>query len=206
MTQQSHWTEESTDALAHRIAFDFIAQIESRMDEIPMNQSDLARILEVTEGAVSKLLNNPQNLTIRTIARYARALGIKAAIVAYNDGDPENKRGPINSQIFASCWNWAGKPHDVNNCACGQGHAHGQCPMGRERCECHSCTQARAGSTLLDEKVAGVEAFWAGNAVARERGRAEERERCAKIAERLFDWSAEVNWGETIAAAIRSGK
>jgi hypothetical protein len=32
--------------------------------------------------------------------------------VAYDDGDPENHNGPINSQIFSRCWANAGKPSD----------------------------------------------------------------------------------------------
>ena len=42
MPNEQHWTEESADAFAHRIAFDFVAQIEDRMDKLPMKQADLA--------------------------------------------------------------------------------------------------------------------------------------------------------------------
>src|SRR5579872_980548 len=113
MVQEHHWTEESADAFAHRIAFDFIAHVENRLAELAMKQSELARKLGVSEGAVSKLLNNPQNLTIRTIANYSRALGLKASIVSYDDGDTENLDGPINSGVFTACWERAGKPKDV---------------------------------------------------------------------------------------------
>ena len=41
------------------------------------------------------------------------ALGMKASIVAYEDGDPENKRGPINSTVFQICWERCGKPRDL---------------------------------------------------------------------------------------------
>ncbi|HYW43661.1 MAG TPA: helix-turn-helix transcriptional regulator [Bryobacteraceae bacterium] len=111
--QDQHWTEESSDAFAHRLAFDFIAQIEQRMDDHSISQSLLARKLKISEGAVSKLLNNPQNLTLRTIAKYSRALGIKAAIVAYDDGDSQNKAGPIASEVFTACWERSGRPHDA---------------------------------------------------------------------------------------------
>jgi len=112
MTQHRHWTEEGADAFAHRIAFDFIAQIEDQMDALPMTQADLAAKLGVSEGAVSKLLNNPQNLTLRTIAKYSRAVRMKASIVAYDDGDQANQTGPINSEVFRVCWERAGRPHD----------------------------------------------------------------------------------------------
>jgi hypothetical protein len=46
------------------------------------------------------------------MAKYARALGMKVSIVAYDDHDPENKKGPINSEIFKMCWEQLGKPRD----------------------------------------------------------------------------------------------
>jgi len=111
--QEWHWTEKSSEAFAHRLGFDFIAQIEKRMEALSISQIQLAGKLKISEGAVSKLLNNPQNLTLRTIAKYSRALGIKAAIVAYDDGDSQNKAGPIDAEVFTTCWERAGKPHDV---------------------------------------------------------------------------------------------
>ncbi len=113
MPQESHWTEKSAEDFAHRLAFDFVAQVEDRLDRLPMKQSELAHKLGVSEGAVSKLLNNPQNLTIRTIANYARALGMKASIVAYDDGDTANLNGPINPGVFSACWEKFGKPRDL---------------------------------------------------------------------------------------------
>lgn len=109
----AHWTEENIDAFAHRVAFDFIAQMESRMEASSITQAQLARKLGVSEGAVSKVLNNPQNLTVKTMVKYARALSMKPAIVAYDDADANNERGPISSSVFTTCWERAGKPHDL---------------------------------------------------------------------------------------------
>ena len=113
MPRERHWTAEGANAFAHKLAFDFIAQIENRLQELELSQNELARKLGVSEGAVSQMLNNPQNLTLKTIAKYACALGIKTAIVAYDDGDPSNERGLINSGIFGTCWERAGKPRDI---------------------------------------------------------------------------------------------
>jgi hypothetical protein len=68
--------------------------------------------LKVSEGRVSQVLNNPGNLTLRKIVEYVRALGRKVAIVEYDDGDHENLKGPVNSEIFATCWYTAGAPDD----------------------------------------------------------------------------------------------
>jgi len=66
----------------------------------------------VTDGRISQVLNNPGNLTLRKVVEYARALGMKVSIVAYEDGDPDNVSGPINSEIFNMCWKKAGCPND----------------------------------------------------------------------------------------------
>ncbi len=112
MKASPHWTAGSSKAFIHAIAFDFIAQLQERMEKLPLSQAELAQKLGVTEGAVSKVLNKPENLTMKTMVNYARATGMKVAIVAYDDGDEQNERGPINSEIFSICWKDAGKPRD----------------------------------------------------------------------------------------------
>jgi len=112
MKTNAHWTAGNNKAFLHAIAFDFIAQLQKRMEELPLKQEELAKKLGVTEGAVSKVLNNPQNLTMKTMVNYARAVGMKVAIVAYDDDDPQNESGPINSEVFSNCWENVGKPRD----------------------------------------------------------------------------------------------
>lgn len=112
MKANPHWTAGNNKAFLHAIAFDFIAQLQQRMEELPLKQEELAKKLGVTEGAVSKVLNNPQNLTMKTMVNYARAVGMKVAIVAYDDNDLQNEGGPINSEIFTTCWKNAGRPRD----------------------------------------------------------------------------------------------
>jgi transcriptional regulator with XRE-family HTH domain len=109
---EHHWTEKSTDDFIYRIAADFIRQIETAMESAGVNQAELAKRLKVSEGRVSQVLNNPGNLTLKKIVEYVRALGRKVAIVEYNDADPKNLNGPINSEIFAKCWIMAGMPGD----------------------------------------------------------------------------------------------
>jgi transcriptional regulator with XRE-family HTH domain len=112
MPRKQHWTEKSTDDFLFRIAADFIRQIESAMESAGVNQAELARRLKVSEGRVSQVLNNPGNLTIRKMVEYTRALGRKVSIVEYNDEDPGNHMGPVNSEVFAQCWYRAGRPAD----------------------------------------------------------------------------------------------
>jgi hypothetical protein len=107
-----HWTERSVASFVHRIAFDFVTQIQKRMVEIPIRNKDLAKTLQVTPSAVSQVLNSPGNLTIVNAVEYARSVGLKVALVAYDDGDPQNQNGPISSEVFEQCWKLQGAPVD----------------------------------------------------------------------------------------------
>jgi transcriptional regulator with XRE-family HTH domain len=111
-TMKPHWTENSTADFVYRIASDFIMQLEKRLELQPMSQKELADKLNVTIGRVSQVFNNPGNLTLRNFVQYSRALGMKVAVVAYDDDDPQNQGGPVNSDIFTKCWERAGRPHD----------------------------------------------------------------------------------------------
>jgi transcriptional regulator with XRE-family HTH domain len=134
-----HWTAENDEAFAHAVSADFVAQIEKTMESAGISQATLAQKLEVSEGAVSKILNNPQNLKLRTMITYAKALDLKISVVAYNDADPNNERGPINSEVFSACWENSGKPRDfwdlqtasamTNNVVAGVFQQHAWAPM-----------------------------------------------------------------------------
>jgi hypothetical protein len=110
MGKLKHWTANNTSAFVHRIASDFVAQLENKLQKNGSNHAVLASRLGVTPGRVSQVLNSPGNLTLKNIVQYVRVLGLKVAIVAYDDGDPENRNGPVNPEIFATCWKNAGSP------------------------------------------------------------------------------------------------
>ena len=107
-----HWTNDSAKSFLFRIAFDFVAQLEKMMDAEGVSPSELAQRLRVSKGRVSQIMNNPGNLTLKTMVEWARALGVKVAIVTYDDDDVDNDNGPVNPQIFTTCWEKAGKPTD----------------------------------------------------------------------------------------------
>lgn len=107
-----HWTQRTIRDYLFRIAADFIAQLEKKMESENISQDELAKRLKITKGRVSQVLNHPGNISLAIFAKYARALGMKTSIIAYEDSDPENKKGPINSEIFNICWEKCGKPGD----------------------------------------------------------------------------------------------
>ena len=107
-----HWTERTVEDFLYRIAADFAAQLEKRIQSEPLSKAKLAEKLGVSKGRVSQILNNPGNLTLKMIIKCVRAIGLKVAIVAYDDNDQKNERGPVNSEIFRLCWENSGKPVD----------------------------------------------------------------------------------------------
>ncbi len=108
-----HWTAESDDAFVSSIATGFFGQIESKLEEGPVTQQEFATRLGRTPGRVSQILNNPGNSTIKKMVRCARALGLKVAIIAYDDNDPGNANGPITPDVFNICWERSAKPRDL---------------------------------------------------------------------------------------------
>ena len=108
----THWTERDVSSFLFRIASDFVRHVEELLESKNANRMELAKRLGVTQGRISQVLNDPGNLTIKQIIKYARALGEKVAIVVYDDDDLKNMNGPIAPEIFATCWERAGKPTD----------------------------------------------------------------------------------------------
>jgi transcriptional regulator with XRE-family HTH domain len=105
-----HWTEDHTADFMFRIGADFVAQVEEKLAASDLRQKDLAKDLQLTASRVSQIINNPGNLTLQTMIEYARALGMKLSVVLYDDGDSQNRSGPIHADIFRACWEKAGSP------------------------------------------------------------------------------------------------
>ena len=114
MGNMTHWTNRSSEDFLYSIATDFIEQIEEKMEAIGMRQNHLAQAALVSKGYVSRIFKNPGNLSLETIVKFSRSVGMKASILAYEDmNDPDNTRGPIHADIFRHCWQLAGNPNDV---------------------------------------------------------------------------------------------
>jgi transcriptional regulator with XRE-family HTH domain len=110
----SHYTAANVESFLGRITFDFMAQLQNRLATSEMTQAQLAKKLGVTESAVSQVLNLERvNPNLKTMVGYARALGMKIAVVAYDDGDPNNNNGPVGSEIFGLAWEKLGRPRDT---------------------------------------------------------------------------------------------
>ena len=110
---KGNWGNRNSEDFLYQIAFDFVAQLEDIMEAEGMDRTMLAAKLGVSKGRVSQILNNPGNLTLKNVVRYARAIDYKVALVAYDDEESNNGGAPINPQVFIACWKRAGKPTDL---------------------------------------------------------------------------------------------
>lgn len=109
-----HYTSQDQDVFTERIIADFIGQIAERLESSGMSQCEFAQKLDVSESEVSQVLNlNRINLTLKKMAKFAFASGMKLAVIAYDDHDPNNDRGPVGSEIFSQCWENSGRPRNV---------------------------------------------------------------------------------------------
>jgi hypothetical protein len=104
-----HWTSRSVEDFTYRIASDFLAQVEMHIEQYGPTKTELAERLQRTVGRISQMFN-PGNITVNSAVRLCKAAGMKVALVAYKDSDPENDKGPINSEIFHQCWKHMGSP------------------------------------------------------------------------------------------------
>ena len=107
-----HWTAASKEDFKFAVAQDFVTELEQVMDRRGVSQRELASQLQITEGRVSQIINNPGNFTLGLMIRWAGVLGMKLSVVAYDDGDQDNSKGPIYSGVFRECWEALGKPSD----------------------------------------------------------------------------------------------
>lgn len=108
---KQHWTAKDVESFRYFVAADFVDQLQTCAENQGIKQKDLAQILDKSEGRVSQVFNDPGNLTLDTMITWGRAIGLKAAIVLYDDGDRSNRRGPLSGGIFTQCWKMVGSPN-----------------------------------------------------------------------------------------------
>lgn len=115
MNNAIHWTERSVEDFLYSIATDIVEQLQSKMKALDnMTKAKLAKAAGISKGRISQIFNDPGNISLDTVVRLARALGMKVAVMAYEDtDDPNNERGPVNSDVFRICWEKAGRPFDM---------------------------------------------------------------------------------------------
>lgn len=65
----------TVDTVLFKLMLDFEVDVYMRLKELGLKQKDLAKLLDVSPAAVSKMLSPTGNLSLRTMAKVAVALG-----------------------------------------------------------------------------------------------------------------------------------
>lgn len=65
----------SFDNVAAKMALDFEVEVFMRLNKLGLKRKDLAKLLGVSPAAVSKLLTENSNMTLKSMAKVAVALG-----------------------------------------------------------------------------------------------------------------------------------
>jgi len=117
---EKHWTAESDENFWFAVVLDCLFQLENRMAELGMNYAEFSERVGLSEDEIERLFNEDSDeIPMTTLVKWAKALGMKLTLVAYDDGDvkvgsEDNARcGPVNPEIFAHCWKIMGKPRNV---------------------------------------------------------------------------------------------
>ena len=69
----------SFENVGAKMALDFEAEVFMRLKKLGLKRKDLADLLDVSPAAVSKLLSEDSNMTLKTMAKVAVALGCGVA-------------------------------------------------------------------------------------------------------------------------------
>ena len=65
----------SVNTVLFKLMLDFSIEVYKRLEELGLKQKDLAELLNVSPAAVSKMLSPTGNISLRTMAKVAVALG-----------------------------------------------------------------------------------------------------------------------------------
>ncbi|WP_316782999.1 helix-turn-helix transcriptional regulator [Streptomyces sasae] len=102
-------SESNTDLAAARLAQQATASLAGLLAGLNKSRSDLAKAMGVSPGRVSQIMSGDANLTVRTLAAAAEALGAGVEIRFYAHpqpiGGPDQGSGttsPADESSFAS--------------------------------------------------------------------------------------------------------
>jgi len=110
LIKSGHWTADSPLRMVRSISSDFVAQLETVLENSGCSHMELAKRLGVTMGRVSQMMNSPGNFTLKNGVLYGAAVCMNVAVVAY---PMECAPAPISGDVFRACWEIAGRPKNM---------------------------------------------------------------------------------------------
>ena len=107
-----HWTDESPMRFKLCLMYNFLAGVEQRLEELCLTKKKLAEKLGVPPRQVNRLWDNPDKITLHHIITWCRVLGLKPAIVVYEDDSIPSRQAPVHPEVFLASWKRLGCPVD----------------------------------------------------------------------------------------------
>ncbi len=92
------------EVIAERVTLEFEVSVFKRMEALGLRQKDLAKMLGVTPATISKTLSGTSNMTLKTAARIANALGCDLAAPLIKDPTrmPNSATITVSYNVFDS--------------------------------------------------------------------------------------------------------
>lgn len=109
MSENKHWTSRDNDSFKFAVLADFIDQVKDKLEKDGISIATFFKKLH-DPHYIALNFDNPDGLSVLNMADIIQALNLKMTILVYDDGDTENKTGPVNSEMFKTCWDLQGKP------------------------------------------------------------------------------------------------
>jgi hypothetical protein len=106
----AHWTAKSISSYIFAVTSNFVITLENQLTRQKKKYKDLAKALNIPMAEVMYKIDNPQFLSLVECLKWARAAGMKFILVAYDDEDTDNERGPVNCELVRLAWELLGRP------------------------------------------------------------------------------------------------
>lgn len=97
--------EETPETMAYDMSAQFSAQVSAMLDEKGMSYKDLADRMDVAQSTLCKMLGPKSNMTMKTMAKIAMALGCEcsAPVIRQEEAERENEERTITTKDL-SLW------------------------------------------------------------------------------------------------------
>jgi transcriptional regulator with XRE-family HTH domain len=87
----------------------FTGQLLLEMEQRGVTLEELAKRMKVSKSHAAQLLKTTGNLTVKSIARLAKALDLFVTLVPHHEDDSDGL-WPVHPQAFLDCWEHMEKP------------------------------------------------------------------------------------------------
>lgn len=108
---EKHGTE-GTESFRHFILEDLFDRITDSLVKYEISMKEVDQRLGWEPGQTESAIRGMSDISVEDLIQMTRKYGLKPALFAYDDGDPDNTLGPIFAEVFLTCWKMVGKPRD----------------------------------------------------------------------------------------------